>query len=41
MAQKRLSLSIQTIKALNKRDLYSGVSFIASSFILKRKGVKG
>lgn len=46
MAQKGLSLSIQTIKALSKRDLYSTLrswgiyivaflSFIASSFILK------
>ncbi len=46
MAQKGLSLSIQTIKALTKRDLYSSLrswgiyvvlflSFIASSFILK------
>ena len=46
MAQKGLSLSIQTVKALSKRDLYSTLrswgiyivaflSFIASSFILK------
>ena len=46
MAQKGFSLSIQTIKALSKRDLYSTLrswgiyivaflSFIASSFILK------
>ena len=46
MAQKGFSLSIQTIKALTKRDLYSSLrswgiyivaflSFIASSFILK------
>jgi len=46
MAQKGFSLSIQTIKALSKRDLYSALrswgiyivaflSFIASSFILK------
>lgn len=46
MAQKGFSLSIQTIKALTKRDLYSNLrswgiyivaflSFVASSFILK------
>jgi len=46
MAQKGFSLSIQTVKALSKRDLYSTLrswgiyvvaflSFIASSFILK------
>ncbi len=46
MAQKGFSLSIQTLKALTKRDLYSSLrswgiyivaflSFIASSFILK------
>ncbi len=46
MAEKRFSLSIQTVKALSKRDLYSTLrswgiyvvaflSFIASSFILK------
>lgn len=46
MAQKGFSLSIQTIKALTKRDLYSSLrswgiyivaflSFVASSFILK------
>jgi len=46
MAQKKFSLSIHTVKALSKRDLYSTLrswgiyivaflSFIASSFILK------